>query len=516
MSPTESTFASDALTGDVHCDGDGDMHLRHGHTDLHSCSSRISSPPPPEEWSIGSPALSITSIDPSSPSLRFKGRSSNGTRFENSRSSVCEREEEEYAEERAADLRQKASNYLQYVESLSQAYESQLKYLSAFFKEYAYESHSSLDDLERYTDDPPVTIIEVDGNGSRHLIGIDNVATLVEYFCERENEDNLRVVSRVFLLDKITPDVLGIFGAKLGVEPQFWDAHLQLSSSNLTDGTTSGSAGGQFVKYGSDTGSRVSFLNIPLLRRHPSSESLDRLQETSKETTKKEELCEGCSIHLDYSADSTEPTTVLIMTNTPDGVSQLRHKSLRTSFIEHLMSHPRTEEPSTTLPVPNLTHDLIKGTVQHLTTALKTIPDHTNHQMSHFTINLFNDDTTKIRDEISSETSVISNLSRSLYNSLMAFEHVPSSSSSSSPPRRGDENVESEVADDAVELLIRAFHDQSEQIQQWLKELDATVLDHQRKRAARLRRLKIVVPMCSLSLAVGVVVVFVTKFRENY
>lgn len=64
---------------------------------------------------------------------------------------------------------------------------------------------------------------------------------------------------------------------------------------------------------------------------------------------------------------------------------------------------------------------------------------------------------------------------------------------------------------DTLAPLLQQFHEQTEQVTQWLKELDTAVVDSQRQREARLRRLKIVVPACSISLAIGVVIVLVTR-----
>ncbi|EPS37559.1 hypothetical protein H072_8738 [Dactylellina haptotyla CBS 200.50] len=489
----------------------------------YSCSSHRSSAHP-EEWSIGSPALSITSIDPGSPSLQLKDRP-NGSRSGNAPSSI-RADDSEQREEQAADLRRKASNYLQYVESLSQAYENQLKNLSAFFKNT--ELYRSSNDQERYSDESLVTIIEVSRDGSRSMIGINDEAMLVDYFCELQMGDSeepnahvleSQVVSRVFLLDKMTTTIMGVFGAVLGVEPQFWDAHLQLRIAP-TDGSAVGS-GGHLVKYGSESGSKISFLNIPLLRRISSSESLNGTRDDMKERyDMQQEFCEGCSIHLDYGPSSTEPSTVLIITNTPSEISQYYPRSLRTSFIEQLMSHEQTGDtsPSNSESVsPSaLTVDLIKGTVQHLTSVLSTIPNHTNRRVSHFTTNLFSDDTEKIRDSISQETTMVASLSRSLQNSLIAFDQTPQTGCDDA----GSENeaMASGIDEltDAIKPLVCAFHDQSEQIQQWLKELDTAAVDHQRKRAAQLRRLKIVVPVCSISMAVGVAFIVAAKFRDNY
>ncbi|KAF3929075.1 hypothetical protein ABW20_dc0105386 [Dactylellina cionopaga] len=416
-------------------------------TNSHSYGSPVSTPSVADGWSIGSPALSITSIDPCSPSLRFKDRS-HGDRSDNADSTAGG---EEAREDQAADLRRKASNYLQYVESLSQAYESQLKSLAAFFK--AHDSTLGQAKVEQYTDDPSVTIIEVTRDGSRHLVGIDDVEMLIEYFCEQEESEQdssqpsacNEVVSRVFLLDRITPDLVGILGARLSIEP-----HEPIAAQ--------------------------------------------------------QGLCEGCSIHLDYNHVGIEPATVLIMTNVANENPSLS-KSLRTSFIEHLMAGTGAGETQIwNNTTPTLTFDLIKGTLHHLATALAAIPEHTNKQISHLTINLFNDDTDKIRDSIHRETAVISSLSKSLQNSLVAFGQA----------QQGTTEADSGRLADAIKPLICAFQDQSERIQQWLDELDAAVVDNQKKRETQLRRLKIVLPVCSISLAIGVVVVFVTRFRENF
>ncbi|KAF3934088.1 hypothetical protein ABW19_dt0207326 [Dactylella cylindrospora] len=238
---------------------------------------------PQDGWSIGSPALSITSVDPESPSLRFKDCTN----------ATAPRAKDE-EDDRVADLREKASNYLQYIESLSQAYESQLKALCAFFRS------REEGQTDTYMDEPSVEVVEVESDGSRRLIGIDDVDTLVEYFCEKEPQDvGNRVVSKAFLIERLTADIIGVFGAKLGVEPQFWDAHL-----NLADMTSTGS--GQLVRFGSERGSRVSFLNIPLLRRCPSLENIEGLPQGKGADGNPKGVYEGCSVHLDYSTSVAE------------------------------------------------------------------------------------------------------------------------------------------------------------------------------------------------------------------
>ncbi|KAK6511053.1 hypothetical protein TWF506_010136 [Arthrobotrys conoides] len=496
----------------IHCTPKGDN--KQDATDSHSCASSLSSVSATGDWSIGSPVLSITSIDPCSPSLRFQDRPQ-GSRSGSAPFPISEAggDEEEEAD-RAADLRHKASNYLQYIESLSQAYESQLNALSAFFKLNEESLAGSVQDqFESYTDDPSVTIIEMCRDGTRHLIGIDDVDMLVDYFCEQEEEEerdgiqgglmlqdnpDASVISRVFLLDRITPDIMGVFGAKLGVEPQFWDAHLQLGTVKVTttEGSNAASSGGQLVRYGSETGSKVSFLNIPLLRRYSSSESLNKKEGGKDLTPSQQEDSEGCSIHLDHTANDVEPATVLIMVNRGDTLTHTSPKTLRTSFIEHLMS---TSSISTPTP---LTHNLIKAILHHLTSTLTSIPQQTQHQTSQFTINLFKDDTDKIRESISSEATIISTLSKTLSNSLLAVD--------TSSPATGAGGSGIKVLDTLAPLL-QQFHEQTEQVTQWLKDLDTAVVDSQRQREARLRRLKIVVPVCSISLAIGVVIVFVTR-----
>ncbi|KAK6354463.1 hypothetical protein TWF730_008863 [Orbilia blumenaviensis] len=503
-------------------DASGNVHM-HRPADSHSYMSSLSSAT--SDWSIGSPVLSITSIDPCSPSLKFQDR------FQGSRSGsapfpTSEVERDREGGDKAADLRHKASNYLQYVESLSQAYESQLNALSAFFK--ANEEGlalSAVQEFEAYSDDPAVTIIEVCRDGTRHLIGIDDVDMLVEYFSEQEEGEEeegrdaglmLRnsttsVSSRVFLLDRITPDLMGVFGAKLGVEPQFWDAHLQLAAAGDTG------SGGQLVKYGSDSGSKVSFLNIPLLRRHPSSESLDKVKEASGKDLaigQGQEACEGCSIHLDYSTVGAEPATVLVMVNRKNGPalhSSVSTRTLRSSFVEHLMSTTTTTTSSLpTAPSLPITHSLVKAILHHLTSTLTAIPQQTQQQTSQFTINLFKDDTERIRESISSEATVISTLSKTLTNSLLAVDSTITTGSTITGFAAGGLGVL-----DTLAPLLQQFHEQTEQVTQWLKDLDTAVIDSQRQREARLRRLKIVVPVCSISLAIGVVIVFVTRLGAS-
>ncbi|KAF3160478.1 hypothetical protein TWF788_003121 [Orbilia oligospora] len=383
---------------------------KHHAADSHSCTSSLSSGSITGDWSIGSPVLSITSIDPCSPSLRFQDRPQ-GSRSGSAPFPISEVGEDEEAV-RAADLRHKASNYLQYIESLSQAYESQLNALSAFFKINDDSLAGSVQDqFESYTDDPAVTIIEICPDGTRHLIGIDDVDMLVDYFCEQEEEEQggeglgglmlqknpgVSVISRVFLLDKITPDIMGVFGAKLGVEPQFWDAHLQLViAKSMAESSNAAGSSGQLVRYGSEGGSKVSFLNIPLLRRYPSSESLDKKEGGKFLPPNQREESEGCSIYLDYYTNYVEPATAV-------------------------------DNPSA--------------------------------------------------------SSSTTGASGSGINAL-----------------------------DTLAPLLQQFQEQTEQVTQWLKDLDTAVVDSQRQREARLRRLKIVVPVCSISLAIGVVIVFVTS-----
>ncbi|RVD83603.1 uncharacterized protein DFL_007986 [Arthrobotrys flagrans] len=498
----------------IPCTPQGTSGNKHYAADSHSYASSLSSVSATGDWSIDSPVLSITSIDPCSPSLRFQDRPQ-GSRSGSAPFPVSEVGIDREEADRAADLRHKASNYLQYIESLSQAYESQLNALSAFFKINEERLAGSVhDQLESYTDDPAVTILEVCRDGTRHLIGIDDVDMLVDYFCEQEEEEEqdggndglmlqnnagVSVISRAFLLDKITPDIMGVFGAKLGVEPQFWDAHLQLgTASTTTESSSAVSSGGQLVRYGSEGGSKVSFLNIPLLRRYSSSESLDKLKEDGKDLPiSQQEACEGCSIHLDYSINEAEPATVLVMVNlgNKSNNGNTSTKTLRTSFIEHLMS---TSSLSTPTP---LAHNLIKAILHHLTSTLTSIPQQTQHQTSQFTINLFKDDTDKIRESISSEATVISTLSKALSNSLLAVDNNSSITGGGSGM----------TVLDTLAPLLQQFHEQTEQVTQWLKELDTAVVDSQRQREARLRRLKIVVPACSISLAIGVVIVLVTR-----
>ncbi|KAK6529938.1 hypothetical protein TWF281_009089 [Arthrobotrys megalospora] len=494
------------MSSPYHQPASGNVHRT---ADSHSCASSLSSVSVAGDWSIGSPVLSITSIDPCSPSLRFQDRP-HGSRSDSAPFPTSEVGRDVEEADRAADLRHKASNYLQYIESLSQAYESQLNALAAFFKVNEESLAGSVQELEPYTDDPAVTIIEVCRDGTRHLIGIDDVDMLVDYFCEQEEEeeregsvsrDPLSVYSRVFLLDRITPDIMGVFGAKLGIEPQFWDAHLQLGAASAEG--SSASSGGQLVRYGSESGSKVSFLNIPLLRRYSSSESLDMMKEGGEDLpTSRQDACEGCSIHLDYNTVGEEPATVLVMVNHGNESNYPSTKSLRSSFIEHLMS----TAPSPT-PIP-LTHNLIKAILHHLTSTLTAIPQQTKQQTSQFTINLFKDDTERIRESISSETSVISTLSKTLSNSLLAFDNAPSTTTTTTTTAGSATGM---GALDTLAPLLQQFHDHTEQVTQWLKDLDTAVIDSQRQRAARLRRLKIVVPVCSISLAIGVVVVFVTR-----
>ncbi|KAF3085116.1 hypothetical protein TWF706_000560 [Orbilia oligospora] len=481
---------------------------RHHAADPHSCTSSLSSGSVTDDWSIGSPVLSITSIDPCSPSLRFQDRPQ-GSRSGSAPFPTSEVGGDDEEADRATDLRHKASNYLQYIESLSQAYESQLNALSAFFKINEGSLAGSVQDqFESYIDDPAVTIIEICRDRTRHLIGIDDVDMLVDYFCEQEGPGGLMlqknsgvsVISRVFLLDKITPDIMGVFGAKLGVEPQFWDAHLQLGTAkSMAESSNAAGSSGQLVRYGSESGSKVSFLNIPLLRRYPSSESLDK-KEGGRNLPPNQQESEGCSIHLDYNTNDAEPATVLIMVNHGSETTNTSSKALRTSFVEHLMS-----TSSISVPTP-LTHNLIKAILHHLTSTLTSIPQQTQQHTSQFTINLFKDDTDKIRESISSEATVISTLSKTLSNSLLAVDN--SSASSSTTAGASGSGVK---ALDTLAPLLQQFQEQTEQVTQWLKDLDTAVVDSQRQREARLRRLKIVVPVCSISLAIGVVIVFVTR-----
>ncbi|KAF3156920.1 hypothetical protein TWF225_002919 [Orbilia oligospora] len=488
---------------------------KHHAADPHSCTSSLSSGSVTGDWSIGSPVLSITSIDPCSPSLRFQDRPQ-GSRSGSAPFPISEVGGDDEEADRAADLRHKASNYLQYIESLSQAYESQLNALSAFFKINEDSLAGSVQDqFESYMDDPAVTIIEICRDGTRHLIGIDDVDMLVDYFCEQEEEEEssegpgglmlqknsgVSVISRVFLLDKITPDIMGVFGAKLGVEPQFWDAHLQLGTTkSMAESSNAAGSSGQLVRYGSESGSKVSFLNIPLLRRYPSSESLDK-KEGGRNLPPNQRESEGCSIHLDYNTNDAEPATVLIMVNHGSETTNTSSKALRTSFVEHLMS-----TSFISVPTP-LTHNLIKAILHHLTSTLTSIPQQTQQHTSQFTINLFKDDTDKIRESISSEATVISTLSKTLSNSLLAVDN--SSASSSTTAGASGSGVK---ALDTLAPLLQQFQEQTEQVTQWLQDLDTAVVDSQRQREARLRRLKIVVPVCSISLAIGVVIVFVTR-----
>ncbi|EGX50473.1 hypothetical protein AOL_s00076g23 [Orbilia oligospora ATCC 24927] len=489
---------------------------KHHAADSYSCTSSLSSGSVTGDWSIGSPVLSITSIDPCSPSLRFQDRPQ-GSRSSSAPFPISEVGGDDEEADRAADLRHKASNYLQYIESLSQAYESQLNALSAFFKINEDSLAGSVQDqFESYTDDPAVTIIEICRGGTRHLIGIDDVDMLVDYFCEQEEEDEsgegpgglmlqknsgVSFISRVFLLDKITPDIMGVFGAKLGVEPQFWDAHLQLGAAkSMAESSNAAGSSGQLVRYGSEGGSKVSFLNIPLLRRYPSSESLDTKEGGRNLSPNQQEESEGCSIHLNYNTNDAEPATVLIMVNRASETTNTSSKALRTSFVEHLMS-----TSSISAPTP-LTHNLIKAILHHLTSTLTSIPQQTQQQTSQFTINLFKDDTDKIRESISSEATVISTLSKTLSNSLLAVDNP--SASSFTTAGAGGSGIK---ALDTLAPLLQQFQEQTEQVTQWLKDLDTAVVDSQRQREARLRRLKIVVPVCSISLAIGVVIVFVTN-----
>ncbi|KAK6497909.1 hypothetical protein TWF481_012306 [Arthrobotrys musiformis] len=483
----------------------------------HSCASSLSLASLEGDWSIGSPALSITSIDPSSPSLRFQDRCIQGSRSDSAPFPILEAGRTVYEADRAADLRHRASNYLQYIESLSQAYESQLNALSAFFKSNEESLASSTRELEAYKDDPAVTIIEASRDGTRHIIGIDDVDMLVDYFCEQEedgdselmlqNISGTSVASRAFLLDRISPDIMGVLGAKLGIEPQFWDAHLQLGCASTTEISSAASSGGQLVRYGSDSGPKVSFLNIPLLRRYSSPEPLDKMKETGKDLSTHSQQCffEGCSIHLDHSADDADQVTVLVMVNNGNSPTKAPTKSLRISFVEHLMSTSSLSTPTPTPTPTPLTHNLIKAILHHLNSTLTAIPQQTQQQTSRFTINLFKDDTEKIRETISSEATTICTLSKTLGHTLLAVD----SSLSTVSPTAGSTGGMKVL--DTLAPLLQQFHEQTEQVTQWLEDLDAAVVDSQRLREARLRRLKVVVPVCSISLAIGVVVVFVTR-----
>ncbi|KAK6334200.1 hypothetical protein TWF696_002701 [Orbilia brochopaga] len=463
-----------------------------------NCSHAPSSPG--RDWSIGSPALSITSIDPGSPSLRFKARRPATD------ADACGADDDG---DWAADIRQKASNYLQYIESLSQAYESQLGALCAFFKA------CDAGQWETYTDEPIVKIVEVNKDGSRHLIGIDDIDTLIDHIGDQEREYSPEpqiVSSRVFLLDRVTPDVIGFFGAKLGVEPQFWNAHLTLAEMEST-------SSGQLVRYGDERGSRVSFLNIPLLRRCTSSEDIGRAMHVENDSQEEgsgtsSRLYEGCSIHLDYNAGTSEATTVLIITSGSDGHLRGCSKSLRTSFVEHLMARPHSVNPyaerasedtiSEAACTFALMLDLIKAIIHHLDSTLDNVPNHTNAEISNFTLNIFKDESDKMRRSILEEQDTISSLSKSLRVSLAAFDEMALRTS-------GGESATG-VAD-KLQPLVQEFQDRSDRVRQWLQELDSAVVDHQRKRSAQLRRLKITLPVCSISLAVTIVIVFVTQFR---
>ncbi|KAK6334600.1 hypothetical protein TWF718_010057 [Orbilia javanica] len=435
-----------------------------------------------------------------------------GSKSDSAPSITSEVAGDEEGVDKAADLRRRASNYLQYIESLSQAYESQLNALSAFFKTSEMDLTGSLEgQFGCYRDDPAVTIVEICKDGTQHLIGIDDVDLLVDYFCEQESQaeerddrtggrlprDNVGVpsLSRVFLMDRITPDIMGVFGAEFGVEPQFWDAHLQMKTAHDTMGGMSAvSSGGQLVRYGSESGSKVAFLNIPLLRRHPPSESLDKKEGGKCLPVGQQEGCEGCSIHLGYCSNDTEPTTVLVMTSSGNRFNDTYTSkgSLRASFIEQIMSTGTLSNP-----IP-LTHRLIKAILHHFCSTLATIPQQTQQQISQFRINLFKDDAYKIRESISSEATVISTLSKTLSNCLLAVDNLCSSTV------EGGSGVR---VLDALAPLLQQFHEQAEQVTQWLKDFDTTIIDNQRQREARLRRLKIVIPICSVSLAVVVVVV---------
>ncbi|EWC43736.1 hypothetical protein DRE_07396 [Drechslerella stenobrocha 248] len=463
----------------------------------HSNASHISASPD-HNWSIGSPALSITSVDPASPSLRFKDRPTE---------SDCHIDVD--GSEWTADVRRKASNYLQYVESLSQAYESQLKALCAFFK----DCDAGRLEHRTYTDAHAVQIIEVNRDGSRNLIGINEIEALVDYFGEQEYVDspaNQIVSSRVFLLDRITPELIGVFGAKLGVEPQFWDAHLTLA------GTESNSPG-QILRYGNEQGSRVSFLNIPLLRRCSSLEAIDKVMENA--TNKPESSSppyEGCSIHLDSNSDGPEATSVLIMTNDSGGHLRYCSGSLRASFVDHLMAMAPSVAPlelvgeehsdvpfDTTIP---LMIDLIKAIIHQLGSTLDSIPDHAKAEMSTFTINVFKDESDQMRQSILEEQDIISSLSRTLKVSLVAFDEVATES---------EGNARTSKVVGTLEPLLQDFEGRSDRMQQWLRDLDSTVLNDQRERAARLRRLKTTLSVCSLSLAMTIIVVIVTQLQAN-
>ncbi|KAF3920644.1 hypothetical protein ABW21_db0205564 [Orbilia brochopaga] len=455
-------------------------------------------------WSIGSPALSITSIDPGSPSLRFKDRHS-----------AVENHIGDDEGDRAADLRRKASNYLQYIESLSQAYESQLGALCAFFK--THDDDAGQWENDTYNNEPIVKIVEVNEDGSRHLIGIDDINTLVEYIGDQEKDiltERHTVSSRVFLLNRITADVIGVFGAKLGVEPQFWNAHLTLAEMEST-------SSGQLVRYEDERGSRVSFLNIPLLRRCSSSENIAGRAHAENSGGKEHigtssRLYEGCSIsiHLDYNASTPETTTVLIITSGSDRHIPSCSKSLRMSFVEHLMARPSSASPfaestgnitgSEAAYTFALMLDLIRAIIHHLDCTLDSVPNHTHAEISNFTLNIFKDESEKMRQSILEEQDVISSLSRSLKVSLAAFDDMALRANRS-------ENTTGVVT--KLQPLVQEFQDRSDQLQQWLKELDSAVVDHQRKRSARIRRLKITLPVCSISLAVTIVMVFVAQFR---
>lgn len=284
-------------------------------TSSHSQTSQTARSNSIDGWSIGSPALSITSVDPTSPSLRFKEPSTGPA--------------SDFAVDPTADLQEKASNYLQYIESLSQAYESQLKATSAFFR--SWESRSR---TEQYADDPRVEIVEVNNDGSRHLVGIDDVDTLIDYFSE-QSQVGCNVVSTAILVERLTPEIISVIGAKMDVEPQFWDAHLDLARMKKA-------GHGQLVRFGAERASRVSFLNIPVLRRIPSLEGIDTSSEDVKlgdEYVENDEepsqshsgTYEGCSVLLDFTSDVKGPSTGKSIQ--PHFLRTEPNKSLITSII---------------------------------------------------------------------------------------------------------------------------------------------------------------------------------------
>lgn len=156
-------------------------------------------------------------------------------------------------------------------------------------------------------------------------------------------------------------------------------------------------------------------------------------------------------------------------------------------------------------PSLDLMLDLIKALLQQLEETLNGIPDQTNIGLSTFTLNLFKDDSERMRQSISDEHALISNLVQSLRVSMAAFDDL-------AKPEAKEHIVE---LSSKLEPLIRRFQDRAGELGDWLDDMDKSIVKHQKDRAMHLKRLKVLVPICSVSVVATVAVVLIARFQTG-